>query len=251
MRTRTIEASVVDAPRPTRNLTPAAELAAKGVIRYPGESDARDQRRASTRLLVEEIELRRKLEDVARHRRSLPEGPVVEKDYVFAGQARRGRDLADLFEDTDTLVVYCWMYGPERERPCPMCTQFLGPLAANAADCASAIALAVVARSPAARLYDFARRARSGATCRCSATRPSSSAATMARWTDEGDWPAYHVFTKKDGTIRHFYGAEFTGEMADPGQDPRGAPEMSPLWNVLDTTPAGRGTDWYPKIDYD
>jgi predicted dithiol-disulfide oxidoreductase (DUF899 family) len=22
------------------------------------------------------------------------------------------------------------------------------------------------------------------------------------------------------------------------------------LWNVLDTTPEGRGTDWYPKLSY-
>ena len=36
----------------------------------------------------------------------------------------------------------------------------------------------------------------------------------------------------------------------DPGQDPRGAPDMAPLWNVLDMTPQGRGSDWYPKVDY-
>jgi predicted dithiol-disulfide oxidoreductase (DUF899 family) len=41
-----------------------------------------------------------------------------------------------------------------------------------------------------------------------------------------------------------------TGETADPGQDPRGAPDFAPLWNVLDTTPEGRDTDWYPRLDY-
>jgi predicted dithiol-disulfide oxidoreductase (DUF899 family) len=41
-----------------------------------------------------------------------------------------------------------------------------------------------------------------------------------------------------------------TGDSADPGQDPRGAPDFAPLWNVLDTTPEGRGTDWYPKLNY-
>ncbi|MEO8937947.1 MAG: hypothetical protein ABI277_15630 [Burkholderiaceae bacterium] len=29
-------------------------------------------------------------------------------------------------------------------------------------------------------------------------------------------------------------------------QDPRGAPDPTPLWNILDPTPHGRGTDWYP-----
>ena len=40
------------------------------------------------------------------------------------------------------------------------------------------------------------------------------------------------------------------GTTADPGQDPRGAPDLAPLWNILDMTPEGRGTDWYPKLEY-
>ncbi len=41
------------------------------------------------------------------------------------------------------------------------------------------------------------------------------------------------------------------GSTADPGQDPRGAPDLMPLWNILDSTPEGRGTDWYPELTYD
>ncbi len=67
---------------------------------------------------------------------------------------------------------------------------------------------------------------------------------------DGSDIPAFNVFTRRDGTIRHFWSGEMTGETADPGQDPRGAPDFAPLWNVLDTTPEGRGVDWYPKLDY-
>jgi predicted dithiol-disulfide oxidoreductase (DUF899 family) len=37
---------------------------------------------------------------------------------------------------------------------------------------------------------------------------------------------------------------------ADPGQDPRGAPDPMPLWTVFDMTPEGRGTDWYPRLEY-
>ena len=50
----------------------------------------------------------------------------------------------------------------------------------------------------------------------------------------------------------HLFGtpAEIGGEMKDPGQDPRGAPDMDPLWTLLDTTPEGRGKDWYPKLEY-
>ena len=36
----------------------------------------------------------------------------------------------------------------------------------------------------------------------------------------------------------------------DPGQDPRGAPDLMPLWTVLDCTPEGRAPTWYPKLSY-
>mgnify|MGYP000293492736 CR=1 FL=1 len=62
--------------------------------------------------------------------------------------------------------------------------------------------------------------------------------------------PAYNVFSRRDGTIRHFWSGEMTGDSADPGQDPRGAPDLVPLWNFLDMTPEGRGGDWYPSLDY-
>lgn len=39
-------------------------------------------------------------------------------------------------------------------------------------------------------------------------------------------------------------------DAADPGQDPRTAPDIAPLWNILDLTPEGRSTDWYPSLSY-
>ena len=61
--------------------------------------------------------------------------------------------------------------------------------------------------------------------------------------------PAFNVFVRTGGRIRHFWSDEITFDMADPGQDPRGV-EVDPLWQVLDLTPEGRGTDWYPKLTY-
>jgi predicted dithiol-disulfide oxidoreductase (DUF899 family) len=52
------------------------------------------------------------------------------------------------------------------------------------------------------------------------------------------------VFTRRDGSVRHFWSGEMGPATADPGQDPRGAPELDPLWAVLDITPEGRGKDW-------
>ena len=27
-------------------------------------------------------------------------------------------------------------------------------------------------------------------------------------------------------------------------------PDLMPIWTILDSTPEGRGTDWYPKLEY-
>ena len=68
---------------------------------------------------------------------------------------------------------------------------------------------------------------------------------------DDGtDTAAINVFTRRDGTIRHFWSVETGTVPADPGEDPTTAPDLMPLWNVLDLTPEGRGTDWYPKLSY-
>jgi predicted dithiol-disulfide oxidoreductase (DUF899 family) len=67
---------------------------------------------------------------------------------------------------------------------------------------------------------------------------------------DDADVPGFSVFSRRDGVVRHFYSGEMSGTMADPGQDPRGAPDPDPLWLMLDLTPEGRGSDWYPKLEY-
>ncbi len=67
--------------------------------------------------------------------------------------------------------------------------------------------------------------------------------------TDDADVPAIRFFIRSGGgTIRHFWAEQTAFDMADPGQDPRGAVVPTPLWNVLDETPEGRGGDWCPKL---
>jgi len=60
----------------------------------------------------------------------------------------------------------------------------------------------------------------------------------------------FSVFSRRDGIIRHFYSGEMSASMADPEQDPRGGSDVDPLWLMLDWTPEGRGTGWYPQLDY-
>lgn len=226
-------------------LKPAAELAATNTARHPNESA--EYRRARQALLVEEIELRRRIERVAELRRALPPGGEVTKAYEFIGEGGR-IGFPELLGDKQTLVIYSYMFGPQREKPCPMCTSFMGTWEAKLPDVEQRIAFVFVARSPIERLV-AAKKARGWTQHRIFSdmsgdyTRDYVSAA-------DADAPGYNVFTRRDGTIRHFWSGEMGPKMSDPGQDPRGAPDIDPLWTILDTTPEGRGTDWYPKLNY-
>jgi predicted dithiol-disulfide oxidoreductase (DUF899 family) len=226
----------------TEDLPTANDLAARSRNRYPNESA--DYRRARTALLAEEIELRRRIERVAEQRRNLPPGGAVPRDYPFEGKDGPV-SFSELFGDHDTLIVYSFMFGP-----CPMCTALLGPLNANTPDLQRKVAIAVVARSPVGRLIAFARE-RGWQHLPLYTDVSEAYGRDYLTWFDEGDGAGINVFTRRDGTIRHFWGAEMGEETADPGQDPRGAPDMTPLWNMLDVTPAGRDPAWYPKLDYD
>jgi predicted dithiol-disulfide oxidoreductase (DUF899 family) len=229
-------------------LTPAAKLARAASRPYPNEPDG--YRAAREALLAEEIELRRHLERVAAQRRALPLGGEVPEDYEFEGPDGAPVRLSEMFGRHDTLVTYFWMYGPQRERPCPMCTNFLGPLDANARDIEQQAALAVIALSPVARQLEFARE-RGWRHLRFYCSAGNRFADDYRGLMDDGtDTAALNVFVRRDGRIRHFWGGELAFETADPGQDPRGAPDIAPLWNVLDMTPAGRPSGWYPKLDY-
>ncbi|HMH19378.1 MAG TPA: DUF899 family protein [Burkholderiales bacterium] len=226
-------------------LTPATEMARKNKVRFPNESE--EYRRAREVLLVEEIELRRHIERVAEQRRALPPGGKVTKDYRF--ESERGPvGFADLFGEKQTLVVYSYMFGPQRERPCPMCTSLMSSWEEKVPDIEQRVALAMVARSPIDRLVK-AKQARGWTKLKLySDTQGDFTRSYVSA--EDADVPAYNVFTRKDGAIRHFWSNEMGGETADPGQDPRGAPDMDPLWTILDTTREGRGADWYPKLEY-
>jgi predicted dithiol-disulfide oxidoreductase (DUF899 family) len=223
----------------------AAELASTNTMRYPNEST--DYRRARQTLLAEEIELRRHIERVAEMRRALPPGGAVTKNYEFVGEGG-GIALPGLFGDKQTLVIFSYMFGPAREKLCPMCTSFMSAWDAKLPDVEQRIAFVFVARSPIERLIS-AKKARGWTRHRLySDISGDYTRDYVSR--DDADMPGYNVFTRRDGIVRHFWGGEMGLATADPGQDPRGAPDMDPLWTVLDTTPEGRGKDWYPSLSY-
>ncbi len=235
---------------PAAELKPAAEMAAASTSRWTGESA--DYRAARTALLGEEIALRRQIQRVAEQRRALPAGPVA-KDYRFLDEQGAELGLIDLFGAHDTLFTYFWMFGPERERPCPMCTSFVGSLDTPAPDIEQRVALAIVGRSPVARQLAFARERgwdhlKFYQTLGDDFARDTGALSDGADGIDEG--AAVVVWRRDGGQARLFWAAEGGPETSDPGFDPHLAPDPTPLWNVLDWTPEGRGTRWYPKLEY-
>lgn len=229
-------------------LVPSAELAAKRKALFPGESGAYGDARQA--LLQAELEARRALSRLAEQRQALPEGPVIQKDYRFKDANGAEVGLKDLFGDKDTLVTYFWMYGPQRERPCPMCTNWLGSVNGNAADIKQQVALKILGRSTVERQAAFAAE-RGWRDLDFVQTVDDEYPRDLGLLPEPDlEYPALVVFKRDGDQVRLFWASEINGEMADPGQDPRDAVDIASLWPILDLTPAGRAPDWYPKLNY-
>jgi predicted dithiol-disulfide oxidoreductase (DUF899 family) len=229
----------------SEKLVPAQQLAATNQSHYPNENA--EYRAARNALLTEEIELRRHIERVAVQRRALPSSGQLAKDFEFVAESGP-TSLSRLFGEKDTLMVYSMMYGTQRKSPCPSCTSFLTSWNGTAVNLRECVAMAVTARSPIERLFEYKQRRGFGNLPFVSDLRGEYTRTYVNL--DDADVPGFSVFTRRDGAVRHFYSGEMSGTMADPGQDPRGAPDLDPLWLMLDLTPEGRGTDWYPKLEY-
>ncbi|HTB37202.1 MAG TPA: DUF899 family protein [Reyranella sp.] len=231
-------------------------------LRFPNESTT--YREARNALLAEEMELRRQVERVAARRRALPMGGEVKEDYVFEGESGRTK-LSQLFApDKETLAIYSFMFGPERERPCPGCTHFLDALEGSTRHILQRLNFVVVAKSPVARLQAFARErgwrqlrllSTAGNTYDRDYFGDSTALSTAMRDQqefkpgEEWDMPILNVFRRDGGTMRHFWGSELLYVPPEPGQEYRHNDLLDPLWNMLDVTPDGRG-DFHPKLEY-
>lgn len=215
-------------------------------MNFPNESSA--YRSARNKLLNAEKVLRRKVEAVAALRRKLPQGGAVPEDYAFDGQEGPVR-FSELFVNGDTLIAYSFMYGTNAVHPCPMCSSMLDALDGNARHIAQRTNLVVIAKSPYARVAEFAR-ARGWRKLRLlSSAGNSYNRDYHGEGPDGSQWPMLNVFVRRKGVIRHFWGSELLAAKSEPGQNGRHVDMLWPLWNALDLTPEGRGKDWYPKLD--
>lgn len=210
-------------------------------IRFPGESP--EYRAARERLLQREIELRRAAEAAAQERRALPPGGVVAQDYVFEAAGADGAAvkvrLSELFGKNDSLAIYSYMFGPERERPCPMCTPLLDGLDGVEEHIRQRVTLVVVAESPIARLVAFAKERGWRRLRLVSAAGNTYNRDYHGKGERGGDTTMLNVFHRTGETIRHFWGSELSHGPSDPGQDHRGLDINQP--DLCDVRPDARG----------
>lgn len=225
------------------------KLASELAPRYnPVAGESKDYTVARKALLEAEIEERRVMTRVVEQRRALPPGPVIPDDWKFKDEHGFDVSLAELFGEHDTLLNYFWMYGPERERPCPMCTSTLAALEGNARSIKQRVAMKVLGRSPVGRQYAFAQERNWRDLDFVQTVGDEYANFFSALNTDGSENPVIAVYVKDGEKVRLFWQAYMPMEAADPGQDPRGGPDLQNLWHVLDMTPEGRGTDWYPTL---
>ena len=231
-------------------------------LSMPGESA--EYRHARNKLLTEEVALRRQIESVAVLRRALPAGGMVAQDYVFDGDDGPLK-LSDLFNPgKDTLAIYSFMYGPERELPCTGCTHFLDGLEGMVQHITQRLNLAVVAKSPLPRLLSLAK-ARGWRSLPLLSTNSNTydrdyfgdSSGLPAevrkqqefKYGEEWDMPMLNVFHRRGRVISHFWGSEILYMPPEPSQEYRHNDALDSLWNMLDLTPQGRG-DFQPQLAY-
>ncbi len=222
-------------------------------ISFDGESAAyRDLR---NQLLDAEFALTEQIETVAALRRQLPPARTIDTGYVFReGPHDLARNepsdffdtrLGDLFEDgKDHLIVAHIMFNPAHETACPLCCMWADGYSAVAAHVHRRANFVLVAKAEIARFRAVAaQRGWKGA--RLLSSYDNTFNRDFRVETEDGNqMPGVSVLSRDgDGTIHHMYTSEAILHRE------RGVDLLSPVWNLFDLTPAGRG-DWYPSLSY-
>jgi len=197
-----------------------------------------DARRALTE---EEKQLRDQIEAVAEQRRALPRGPSID-DYEFTEVATgKPVKLSELFGKTDSLIVYNLMFAPEDSAPCPMCTLWVDGYNGVMRHVNDRTTMAVASRAPIEKLRAL-RDARGWTNLRLVSSPKEYSRAIGSENEDGSQNPVMTVYRRDSNGLSLWYRscAEF------PDESYRGIDLLSPVWNLLDLLPEGRG-DWFPS----
>jgi predicted dithiol-disulfide oxidoreductase (DUF899 family) len=217
-------------------------------------------RKARIELLEAEKELTRRGDELARRRRELPWVPL-EQDYRFDGPDGE-TSLHDLFGGRSQLLVYHFMFGPDWEAGCPVCSSVADGFDGIRVHLEHHdVALAAVSRAPAEKLTAYRKRmgwsfpwVSSGGSSfnfdfGVSFTQQSAAGGAEYNFRELPADPSalpleahgMSAFAREDDTVYHTYSAYA-----------RGCDALWSMWQWLDRAPLGRneqGGAWFHRHD--
>jgi predicted dithiol-disulfide oxidoreductase (DUF899 family) len=197
-------------------------------------------------LLAKEKEFTHARDELTRQRQALP-WEAVEKEYVFEGPEGR-ETLADLFHGRSQLLVYHFMFGPDWEAGCPICSFWADnfePVAQHLQH--RDVTMIAISRAPFAKIAAYEERM--GWTFKWVSSFGSDFNFDYGVSFDpaepevlhnyrlttppgDGEHAGFSVFYKDDGGIFHTYSAYS-----------RGLDLVNTTYNYLDHVPKGRDED--------
>jgi predicted dithiol-disulfide oxidoreductase (DUF899 family) len=124
----------------------------------PARTGTREEWQAAReRLLEREKELTRRNDELARERRELP-WVRIEKPYSFDTDEGT-KTLAELFDGRSQLLVYHFMFGPDYEAGCPVCSSSADTVNGAVAHLnARDVTMVYVSRAPLEKLQAYKAR---------------------------------------------------------------------------------------------
>jgi len=174
---------------------------------------------------------------LAAERRCLPRVRIA-KDYVLVGPAGKV-SLVDLFEGRRQLLLYHFMFGPNRDAGCPGCSMVLDQICPLPHLHARDTSFAAVSRAPIEKIEDYRRRM--GWEVPWVSSFASDFNFDFGRGPKQPD-------PSQDQDGERFGLSVFVRDGVDVFRtyftNGRGVETIGPVWTLLDLTPLGRQEDW-------
>jgi predicted dithiol-disulfide oxidoreductase (DUF899 family) len=209
----------------------------RSVMNLPPVVSETERQAAQEALRSEEKEATRARDALAAKRRRLPM-VRIDKDYVFEGRDGKA-SLLDLFEGRKQLLLYHFMFGPNRDAGCDGCSMFVDQIGHLAHLHARDTSFALVSRAPIHKIEAY--RQRMGWTIPWYSSFESDFNVDFGVGPEtpqpdvyqDGESFGLSVFLRDDDSIFRTY---FTTQ--------RGVEALGSVWTFLDLTPLGRQEEW-------
>ena len=206
-------------------------------MKLPPVASKEEWEDARAKLLEKEKAATRARDALAAERRRLPR-VRIEKSYTFEG-TNGPVSLLDLFEGRRQLLLYHFMFGPNRDAGCPGCSMVLDQICPLPHLHARDTSFAAVSRAPIAKIETYRRRMEwevpwvSSFGTDFSHDFGLGPKEPQPDQDQDGEMFGLSAFIHDGNEVFRTY---FTSR--------RGVEALGPVWTLLDLTPLGRQESW-------